>query len=65
MSSYVLDRDLLLSALGSARVTTTTTTQQQSNWIDANSNTALLGTTVYQRNTDQEIKKQMADVRIL
>lgn len=58
MSSYVLDRELLLNSLASARVTAQSTT----NWIDANSNTALLGTTVYQRNTDNEFKRQMADV---
>ena len=58
MSSYVLDRDLLLT---SARVVTNTCAN---NWIDANSNTALLGTTVYQRNTDADIRKQMADVII-
>lgn len=58
MSSYVLDRDLLLNSLASARVTT----QSTANWIDANSNTALIGTTVYQRNTDNEFKRQMADV---
>jgi hypothetical protein len=73
MSSYVLDRELLLSALGSGRVTstqiTTTTTQQAaaansaSNWIDATSNAALLGTTVYQRQNDAEIKKSVSDVR--
>jgi hypothetical protein len=67
MSSYVLDRELLLNTLGSARnscqhqtITTTTATQ---NWIDANSNSALLGTTVYQRTTDTEMRKQMADVK--
>lgn len=58
MSSYVLDKDLLLNSLGSARITTTSTTQ----WLDANSNAALLGTTVYQRTTDAELRKQMADV---
>ena len=59
MSSYVLDRELLLNSLSSARVTQTSTT----NWLDANSNAALLGTTVYQRTTtDCELKKQMADV---
>ncbi|CAF0745813.1 unnamed protein product [Brachionus calyciflorus] len=59
MSSYVLDRELLLNSLASARVTGTTTSQ----WIDANSNTALLGATVYQRTTDTEIKRQMADLQ--
>ena len=66
MSSYVLDRELMLSAAAclSARrpqeptATTTTTTT----WIDANSNASLLGTSVYQRNTDTETRKQMADV---
>jgi hypothetical protein len=68
MSSYVLDRELLLNTLGSARNSTcqhqhqTITTTSTQNWIDANSNSALLGTTVYQRNTDAEMRKQMADV---
>lgn len=71
MSSYVLDRELLLNSLGSARNSTcqhqhqhqtVTTTMATQNWIDANSNSALLGTTVYQRNTDAEMRKQMADV---
>ena len=31
-------------------------------WIDVNSNTALLGTTVYQRTADGEIKKTLGDV---
>ena len=60
MSSYVLDRELLLNSLGSGRVVTTTTAQ--SNWIDVNSNSALLGSNIYQRNTEAECKKQMADV---
>ncbi|RNA35480.1 hypothetical protein BpHYR1_013038 [Brachionus plicatilis] len=59
MSSYVLDRELLLNSLASARATAQSTT----NWIDANSNTALLGATVYQRNTDNEFKRQMADLQ--
>ena len=54
MSSYVLDRELLLA---SAR-----NNANSSNWIDVNSNASLLGTTVYQRNSDGEIRKQMADV---
>jgi hypothetical protein len=54
MSSYVLDRELLLA---SAR-----NNANNSNWIDVNSNASLLGTTVYQRNSDSEIRKQMADV---
>ena len=71
MSSYVLD-DLTLHGLGSsrltrnvpvcgtARITETTTTSSQ--FIDANSNAALLGT--FQRNSDSEFRKQMADVRL-
>lgn len=65
----MLDRELLLSALGSGRPTATAATTQlhttttTSNWIDANSNAALLGTTLYQRTTDNEFKKQMTDVR--
>lgn len=56
MSSYVLDRELLLtSARNSASAAAT-------NWIDVNSNAGLVGTTVYQRNTDCEIRRQMADV---
>ncbi len=59
MSSYVLERDLLLTCT-SAR---TAASQQQANsWIDVNSNAALLGTTVYQRNTETDLRKQMADV---
>jgi hypothetical protein len=54
MSSYVLDRELLLA---SAR-----NNANNNNWIDVNSNASLLGTTVYQRNSDSEIRKQMADV---
>ena len=61
MSSYVLDRELLLTACTSAR----TAQPANNSWIDVNSNTALLGTTVYQRNTESEIRKQMADVRLL
>jgi hypothetical protein len=60
MSSYVLDRELLLNSLGSGRVVTTATAH--SNWIDVNSNSALLGTNIYQRNVEAESKKQMADV---
>lgn len=56
MSSYVLDKDLLQSAR------LTTTTSQSVNWIDVNSNTALLGTTHYYRSSDSELKKQIADV---
>lgn len=56
MSSYVLDKDLLQSA----RLTTTTT--QSVNWIDVNSNTALLGSTSYYKSSDTEMKKQIADV---
>ena len=61
MSSYVLDRELLLTACTSARAAPAAT----NSWIDVNSNTALLGTTVYQRNTESEIRKQMADVRLV
>ena len=58
MSSYVLEKDLL----SSARVVTTSTSQ---NWIDVNSNTALLGsTTFYRTSCDAEMKKQIADVNI-
>lgn len=60
MSSYLLDKELL-SALNSARVTTTTSTSQ-SNWIDVNSNAALLGTNVYQRTCETDMRKTMADV---
>lgn len=56
MSSYVVDKDLLQSA----RLTTTTT--QSMNWIDVNSNTALLGSTSYYRSSDAEMKKQIGDV---
>jgi hypothetical protein len=63
MSSYVLDRELqLLSACASARAPQT---PQPHSWIDVNSNTALLGTTVYQRTTETDIRKQMADVYII
>jgi hypothetical protein len=58
MSSYVLDRDQLLSSLNSARAAAASAT----NWIDVNSNAALLGTSLYQRTTDNELRKQMADV---
>lgn len=62
MSSYILDRDLLLNpGSGTSRVTTTSMTQHL---IDVNSNTALLGS-VYQRSVDNEMKKQITDVRIL
>ena len=57
MSSYVLDRDLLLTSARKCEHQAST-----SGWIDVNSNAALLGTTVYQRNNDCEIRKQMADV---
>lgn len=57
MSSYVLEKDLL----SSARVVTTSTSQ---NWIDVNSNTALLGsTTFYRTSCDAEMKKQIADLQ--
>ena len=59
MSSYVVDKDLLQSA----RLTTTTT--QSMNWIDVNSNTALLGSTSYYRSPDAEMKKQIGDVTYL
>jgi hypothetical protein len=73
MSSYVLD-DLTLHGLGSSRLTrnvpvcgtariTETTTTSSSQFIDANSNAALLGT--YQRNSDSEFRKQLADVSYL
>lgn len=57
MSSYVLDRDLLLTSARKCEHQAST-----SSWIDVNSNAALLGTTVYQRNNDCEIRKQMADL---
>ncbi len=62
MSSYVLDKDFLLTACLSARRQDPTATSSTS-WIDANSNANLLGTTVYQRNTDNEVKKQMLDLQ--
>lgn len=60
MSSYVLDKDLLSACLGSARRTEETSVK--ASWIDANCNANLLGTTLYQRTTDQETKKTLADV---
>jgi hypothetical protein len=55
MSSYLLDRDLLLSGRP---------TSNSSHWIDANSNVGLLGQSLYQKN-DHELKKTLADVRII
>lgn len=69
MSSYVLDRELLLNSLGSARnschhhTTTTTNVAASTNWIDANSNSGLVGSSLYQRTADSEIRKQMADLQ--
>jgi hypothetical protein len=70
MSSYVLDRDVLLSALGSGRATaqlttthhlhasqpvvTTSATSSNPAWIDVNSNAALIGNSVYQRTSFQD-----------
>jgi hypothetical protein len=62
MSSYVLDKDLLTACLSSSRKTESH--EVRSSWIDANCNANLLGTTLYQRNTDTETRKQMADVNI-
>lgn len=62
MSSYVLDRELMLSAAACLSSRKQETQQTASSWIDANSNATLLGTSVYQRNTEAETKKQFADV---
>ncbi len=64
MSSYVLDKDFLLTAcLSARRQGADAAATSSTSWIDANSNANLLGTSVYQRNTDNEVKKQMLDLQ--
>jgi hypothetical protein len=75
MSSYLLDRELITN-----RVITTTTTspgsggigcssphqhQHNTNLIDVNSNSALIGSSLYCRGNENELKKQIADVNEL
>ena len=62
MSSYVLDRELLLNSMNSARASQP---PGASNWIDVNSNNALVGSSSYQLRgggADQEFRKQLTDV---
>lgn len=63
MSSYVLDKDLLTTCL-SARKTEENSARNTSNgWIDANCNAHLVGSQLYQRSSDVETRKQMADLQ--
>lgn len=61
MSSYLLDNKDPISVCLSARKVEETKTCSN-NWIDANCNSNLLGASVYQRTTDAETKKQIADL---
>lgn len=63
MSSYVLDKDLISACLSARKTEETPRVCTSTNYIDVNCNSNLLGASLYQRSSDNETKKQMADLQ--